>query len=133
MGLWTIVAGASARRKEPSSQGVSHQLLFSGNARSSKTAPSSVGNPDVWIRGRIIVRPLLGQSLWGNTSPVTDFLMRFLAVVWRPTVRVEFSALESTNDDFLVGGNAGIEKATVRPLRKAVWKQSGCHERKRVL
>lgn len=133
VGLQTVVAGALARRKQPSLQGVADRLLVGGNAGSAKTSPSSVRNPDVWIRGRIIVGPHLGQSPMVDTGPVTDFSMCFCAVVRWPTVGVEFPGLESTDNDFLVDGNASVEKATVRPLRKAVWNQSGCHERKSVL
>ncbi len=122
MGLWTIVAWPSARRKQPSSQGVADRLFVSGNAGSAKTSPSSVGNSDVWIRRRIMVGPNLRQSPGVNTSPVTDFPMRFLAVVWRPTVRVKFSSFESAADNLFVDGNAGVHQAAVRPPGKPVWK-----------
>ena len=120
--LWTIVAGPSARRKQPSSQGVADRLFVGGNAGSAKTSPSSVRNPDVWIRGRIMGGPHLGQSPRVNTSPVTDFPMRFLAVVWRPTVGIEFPGLESADDVLFLDGNAGVHQAAVRPPGKAIWK-----------
>ena len=122
VGLWTIVAGASARRKQPSSQGLADRLFVGGNTGSAKTSPSSVRNPDVWIGGRIIVGPHLGQSPGVNTSPVTDFPMRFLAVVWRPTVGVEFPGFESADDSLFLDGNAGVQQAAVRPPGKPVWK-----------
>lgn len=75
----------------------------------------------------VLIGPHLRQSSGVNTRPVTDFAMRPFAVVLGPTVGVEFSGLESTNDGFLVDGNTGLEKATVRPHRKTVWKESGFH------
>ena len=120
MGLWAVVAGAFARRKPPSSEGVADRLFVGGNAGSAKASPGPVRNPDVWIRGRIIVGPHLGQSPRVNTSPVTDFPMRFLAVVWRPTVGVEFPGFESADDDLLPDGDAGVKQAAVRPRGKPV-------------
>lgn len=122
MGLRTIVAGASARRKQSFLQGMADRLLVGGNAGSAKTSPSSVGNSDVGIRGRIIGGPHLRQSPGVNTSPVTYFPMRFYAVVWRPKVGVEFPGLESSNDDLFLDGNAGVHQAAVRPYGKPVWK-----------
>lgn len=122
VGLWTKVAGASARRKQPSSEGVADRLFVGGNSGSAKTSPSSVRNPDVWIRGRIMGGPNLGQSPRVNTSPVTDFPMRFFAVVWRPTIGVEFPGFESTDDDLFLDGNAGVHQAAVRSAAKAIWK-----------
>jgi hypothetical protein len=127
MGLWTIVAWPSARRKQPSSQGVADRLFVSGNAGSAKTSPSSVRNPDVGIRGHIIFGPHLRQSPGVNTSPVTDFPMRFYAVVWRPTVGVEFPGLESPNDDLFLDGNAGVHQTAVCPPGKAIGKRSRFH------
>lgn len=128
VGLWTKVAGASARRKQPSSQGVADRHFVGRNAGSSKTSPSSVRNPDVRIRGRIMVGPHLGQSSRVNSSPVTDFLMRFYAVVWRPTVGVEFPGLEDADDDPFGDGNASVDKAAGCPSGKSVEKRSGCHQ-----
>jgi hypothetical protein len=54
--------------------------------------------------------------------------MRFLAVVWRPTAGVEFPGFDSTDDYLPIDGNAGVEKATVCPSGKAVWKESGFHD-----
>ncbi len=127
VGLRTIVAGASARRKQPGSEGVANRLFVGGNAGSAKTSPSAVGNSDVGIRGRIIVGPNLRQSPGVNTSPVTDFPMRFYAVVWRPTVGVEFPGLESLNDDLFLDGNAGVHQTAVCPPRKAIGKWSRFH------
>ena len=127
MGLRTIVAGASARRKQPGSEGVANRIFVGGNVGSSETSPSSVRNPDVGIRVRIIVGPNLRQRTGVNTSPVTDFPMRFYAVVWRPTVGVEFPGLESSNDDLFLDGNAGVHQAAVRPYGKTIGKRSGFH------
>lgn len=98
------------------------RLFVGGNVGSAKTSPSSVRNPDVRIRGRIMVGPHLGQSFGVNTSPVTDLPVRLLAVVWRPTVGVEFPGLESAADNLFVDGNAGVHQAAVRPPGKPVWK-----------
>lgn len=127
VGLRTIVAGASARRKQPGSEGVANRHFVGGNAGSAKASPSTVRNPDVGIRGRIIVGPHLRQSPGVNTSPVTDFPMRFYAVVWRPTVGVEFPGLESSNDDLLLDGNSGVHQTAVCPYGKTIGKGSGFH------
>lgn len=127
MGLWAVVAGAFAWHKHSSPQGVTNRFFVGGNAGSAKTSPSSVRNSDVWIRGPIIVGPHLGQSPRVNTSPVTDFPMRFLAVVWRPTVGVEFPGLQSTDDDPSLDGNAGVEKAAASPYGKTIGKMTGFH------
>ena len=122
VGLRTKVAGASARRQPPSSEGVADRLFVGRNAGSLETSPSSVRNPDVGIRTRIIVGPHLRQSPEVNTSPVTDFPMRLYAVVWRPTVRVEFPGFESVDDSLFLDANAGVQQAAVRPHGKPVWK-----------
>lgn len=122
VGLWTKIAGALARRKQPSSEGLADRLFVGGNTGSAKTSPSSVRNPDVRIRGRIMIGPNLRQSPRVNTSPVTDFPMRFFAVVWRPTVGVEFPGFESADDSLFLDGNADVQQAAVRPPGKPVWK-----------
>jgi hypothetical protein len=48
--------------------------------------------------------------------------MRFFAVVWRPTIGVEFPGFESTDDDLFLDGNAGVHQAAVRSAAKAIWK-----------
>ena len=54
------------------------------------------------------------------TSPETDFPMRFYAVVWRPTVGVEFPGFQSVDDSLFLDANAGVQQAAVRPPGKPV-------------
>ena len=118
--LRAVIARVLAGRKQPSSEGVADRLFGGGNAGSTKTSPRSVRNPDVWKRGCMMDGPILGQCLRVNTSPVTNFPMRFFAVVWGTTVGEELPGFESVDDDFFLDGNAGIHQAAVCPLGEAV-------------
>ena len=57
-----------------------------------------------------------------KAHPTTNLNVRVFAVVWGPAIGVKLSGFEGADDGLFVYGNASVEKATVRPSGKAVWK-----------